>query len=113
MLFTKEAIQEKLKTIPRLQLVDRDGISWYEDAQGTQFRRVTNLLQLLKDPSLANWKMNESHRYILEHADRASTLEGLAELIIEAKRVPQQIFENAGDIGSRIHGYRQRIFEDY
>lgn len=78
---------------------------------------VTGKLQVLKDPSLANWKMNRALDYVwnklaLPNQD-SFEIPNLEKTIAEAKNAPQEIFEDAGDIGTQIHDDRQKYFQDW
>lgn len=77
---------------------------------------VTGKLQILKDQGLMNYKMNRAIDYFknylfslinlpsMEDIDKACELAG---------RVSQDILEDAGDIGTRIHNYRELIFNEW
>ena len=79
---------------------------------GRIFKSVTTRLQVLKDESLINYKMNRALDYIfanysqfndaniMEHIDIASKQSGI-------------ILEDAGDIGTAIHGYREDYFNKW
>jgi len=71
---------------------------------------VTGKLQVLKDPSLANWKMNRAVDYVLQNINSDKDIQVL---LAEAKNAPQEIFEDAGDIGSKIHSDRQEYFQKW
>ena len=79
---------------------------------------VTGALQILKDPSLANWKLNTGMDYIRKQllSLDTPTLLDLDEVVLDiiinnAKNAPQEIFEEAGDIGTQIHDARQDYFQ--
>lgn len=70
---------------------------------------VTGKLQVLKDPGIADWRMNRAIEYVFAHFSEM-TLENLMEQLDRAARVSADIFEDAGDIGTRIHQYREDYF---
>jgi len=113
--FTKEAIQSiiRIKLPADLVVPEHSNLGHFYRVHGKLLPSVTGALKLLKDESLQNWKVNTACQYILEHADRASTLESLAELIVEAKRQPQEIFTDAGSVGTDIHSYREQYFSEW
>lgn len=79
---------------------------------GVVYPSVTAKLQILKDPGLMNWKMNEALKYIFQNYQKF-TDDNILEHISNAKRSPQDIFEDAGDIGTRIHNYRENYFKKW
>jgi len=73
---------------------------------------VTGKLQHLKDEGLSNWKRDQALEYIFEHWQELSW-ENLQEHLTKAKNKAGDIFEDAGDVGTRIHGYREDYFRDW
>lgn len=73
---------------------------------------VTGKLQILKDESLINYKMNKAVQYVFANYQKFNDANIMDELA-KAKRVSQDILIGAGDIGTRIHGYREKIFTDW
>lgn len=82
----------------------------YEDKLYTS---VTGRLQILKDPSLANWKMNRACEHIRDSLmnKRADNLIDINKLIEQAKLLPQTEFQAAGSIGTQVHDWRERVFQ--
>lgn len=76
---------------------------------GKTFPSVTGKLQVLKDEGLINYKMNRAIDYVFSHY-KEFTDENITEHLDRAGRVSQDILEDAGDIGTRIHGYREDYF---
>lgn len=73
---------------------------------------VTGKLQVLKDEGLANWKMNQALQYVFQRY-KEFTDANIMEHLDAAERVPADIFEDAGDIGTIIHDARERIFSQW
>jgi len=73
---------------------------------------VTGKLQHLKDEGLANFKMNRALEYIFANFAKF-TEANIMEHIAAAERMPADIFEDAGDIGTYIHDLREEIFSQW
>ena len=73
---------------------------------------VTGKLQILKDEGLMNYKMNQSLQYVFARF-KEFTDANVMEHIDIASRVSQDILEDAGDVGTRVHNYREDIFSAY
>ena len=73
---------------------------------------VTAKLACLKDPSLTNFKMNEALRYVFAHFGEF-TAENIMHHLAEAEKMPSDIFEDAGDIGTEIHNIRETYFSNW
>lgn len=73
---------------------------------------VTGKLQILKDESIINFKMNRAIDYIYQHWPKFTEVNVMEHLEL-ASRASADIFEDAGDIGSEIHDYRERYFSDW
>lgn len=73
---------------------------------------VTGKLQILKDPSIANWKMNRALDYVNMHYQHF-TPNNIVEHLEKAALLPQEIFEGAGSIGTLIHDYREKYFQQW
>lgn len=76
---------------------------------GKTFPSVTAKLQVLKDEGLINYKMNRAVEYCFAHYKEFND-DNITEHLDRATRVSQDILEDAGDIGTRIHGYREDYF---
>lgn len=83
---------------------------------GQKYPSVTGALKMLKDEGLMNWKMNKACEYLLQAINnddpRVTGKVNLEELIGEAKMVPVKEFEGAGDIGTKIHDWREGWFRN-
>lgn len=73
---------------------------------------VTGKLQILKDEGLINYKMNQSLQYVFAHF-KEFTDANIMEQIDIASRVSQDILTDAGDVGTRVHDYREEIFAQW
>jgi hypothetical protein len=73
---------------------------------------VTGKLQILKDEGLMNYKMNQAIKYVFAHYSSFND-SNVMEHLDAASRVSQDILEDAGDIGTRVHNIRQTIFEQW
>lgn len=81
-------------------------------ATGDVYPSVTGKLQILKEEGLSDWKMNRALDYVF--ANYAAMNDGnIFEHLRLAKAAPVDQFEDAGDIGTRIHDYRERYFTDW
>lgn len=64
---------------------------------------------MLKDEGLINFKMKRALEYISVHF-KEFTDANYMEHLDAAERMPADIFEDAGDVGTRIHDIRETIF---
>ena len=76
------------------------------------YESVTKQIAILKDESLMNYKMNESLRYVFANWKRFND-QNIVEYLENAEKAPQVRLEDAGDIGTEIHDYREKIFRDW
>lgn len=74
------------------------------------YKSVTGHLQLLKDPSLGLWRMNQALNYIADNIYDI-TPANVAEHIFNAKEAPQRQFTGAGDLGTAVHNFREAVFQ--
>lgn len=74
---------------------------------GEKYHSVTYFTSFIKDPSLANWKMNRALEYI---SNNRLKLDNLDEILKQAKLAPEGEFHNAGDIGTQTHAWREQFF---
>lgn len=87
-----------------------------EDCSGPVYPSVTGKLQVLKDQGLMNYKMNRAVESLKNFMFGLINLPGMEEIDKAceiAGRVSQDILEDAGDIGTRIHNYREAIFNEW
>lgn len=73
---------------------------------------VTGKLQVLKDESISNFKMNRAIEYFFKNIKDINA-DNIMEHLDKAANVSGGILADAGDIGSRVHDYRERIFKDW
>lgn len=73
---------------------------------------VTGKLQVLKDESIANFKMNRAIEYFFKNIKEINA-DNIMEHLDKAANVSGGILEDAGDIGRRVHDYRELIFKDW
>src|SRR3990167_9733444 len=78
-------------------------------SHGGVYPSVTGRLQILKDEGLMNYKMNRAVDYVFTHFKEFNDL-NVTEHLEKAKNLPSEIFRDAADIGTRIHGYREDYF---
>jgi hypothetical protein len=77
---------------------------------------VTGKLQILKDEGLINYKMNRAVDYLrnfIFSLTALPTMEDISQACQMSTRVSQDILEDAGDIGTRIHNVREAIFLEW
>lgn len=84
----------------------------YKFPDSTEYRSVTSKLQVIKDEGLMNWKMNRALGHIRKYWLPNQPLQQLEidTIITDARNVPQQEFQGAGDIGSTVHNWREKWF---
>jgi len=107
----REIIEQKIPdgaVIPRH--TDREHLYEIVPAGGKIYKSVTTRLQVLKDESLLNYKMNRALDYIFAHYSKFTDA-NIMEHIDNASKVSGGILNDAGDIGRRIHEYREAYFE--
>jgi len=84
-----------------------------------KYHSVTYFTSFIKDPSLANWRMNRALAYVEESLKelRDQPLDrfnfprtDLDQILTDAKSAPEGQFQLAGDIGSQTHAWRQEWF---
>lgn len=80
--------------------------------ESVTYPSVTGKLQVLKDPSIANFKMNRAMDYIFSNFDNMNH-GNLMEHLTEAKQASTLIFEDAGHIGTTIHDIREDYFQKW
>ncbi len=85
---------------------------FYRIGGGPLYPSVTGKLQHLKDEGLVNFKMNRALEYIFAHF-KEFTDANILEHIEMAEKMPADIFTDAGDVGTRIHDIREKIFADW
>ncbi len=76
------------------------------------FKSVTTRLQVVKDESLINYKMNRALEYVFANFDKM-TNDNIMEHLENASQVSGGILKDAGDIGTAIHSYREAYFEEW
>lgn len=79
---------------------------------GRVFPSVTGKIAQLKDPGLMNYKMNRAVEHFVTHI-REITPENVLDHAAAAKQASDLILEDASDIGTEIHEWRQRIFDHW
>lgn len=110
----RERIRARTKELNILP--DHDENSHYYISDGMRYPSVSKRLELLKDASLANWKVNRVVDQILREYGtlRAICADGdaivLQEFLERCKLAPQIEFKNAGSIGTQIHNWREQRF---
>ena len=76
------------------------------------YKSVTTRLQVLKDEGLMNYKMNRALEYVFANFHKING-DTIMDIIANAKEVPGGILKDAGDIGTRIHKYREDYFNQW
>lgn len=79
---------------------------------GNRYPSVTGKLQILKDESLINYKMNQALNYVFGKFKEFNDSNIMDHLEL-ASRVSQDNLSDAGDIGREIHDARERIFKEW
>lgn len=105
-------IAEKLPEGTVVTAHDKTG-HWYSVPHlGETFPSVTGKLQILKDPSLKHYAVNENNKYIFAHFKEFTDASVMEHLDI-ASRVAEDNRDSAGDFGTEIHDIRETYFKDW
>lgn len=116
-------INERIAKIPTVLPEHSDAGHFYrvfpDNAESELYESVTKKIGFVKDEGLMNWRRDKSVGYIANKIqfDAARDpkywleIQDIATLVEEAKKVPEDIFHEAGDIGTIIHGYREQYFK--
>lgn len=108
----RQKIRERTKELGIYPDHNEDGHFYVYE--GKRYTSVTGRLQILKDPSLANWKMARAVDYIRANHQKlvsAPTMKEFDDILEQAKLAPQTEFMNAGSIGTAVHNWRERLFQ--
>lgn len=79
---------------------------------GETYPSMTGKLQILKDPSLKNFAVNENNRYIFNHFKEFND-ENVMDHLEKASTAAEVKRDTAGDFGTEMHEIRQKYFEDW
>lgn len=97
-----------------------DSLDPTDEVTGPIYPSVTGKLQILKDEGLINYKMNRAVDSLREFISSSykklsedNSMVMIGEACDRAKRVSQDILEDAGDVGTRIHNLREKIFNQW
>ena len=105
-------IAEKLPEGTVVTAHDKTG-HWYSVPHlGETFPSVTGKLQILKDPSLKHYAVNENNKYIFAHFKEFTDSNIMDQLDI-ASRKAEDNRDSAGDFGTEIHDIRECYFKDW
>ncbi len=77
-----------------------------------KYPSVTGKLQIVKDPSIANFKMNRAVEYFFSHFDQMNQ-DNLMEHLDNARSEGDAIFRDAGDVGTDIHDIRELYMNEW
>src|SRR3990167_8098709 len=84
---------------------------WYEvPSLARVLPSVTTCLQVVKDDSIRNWRLNRAVDYVFANHS-LFTPENIMEHLESMKRVSVDLLEDAGDIGTAIHSLREQFFK--
>lgn len=111
----KKILLEKLPPGSIIPAHTADGHFYYVEKSVRTFPSVTGALQVIKDPSLMNWKMNCALDYIWNSCQEKMPQDicDIQILLANAKNEPQKDFEDAGNIGKVTHDRRQSYYQDW
>jgi hypothetical protein len=73
---------------------------------------VTGKLQIIKDESIANFKANRALDFVFANY-KDFTEDNILKMLEVASHQSSDILEDAGDIGSQVHEYREEYFNDW
>lgn len=77
------------------------------------YHSVSYFTSFIKDPSLANWKMNRALDFIGNRWTPGTSYEiaAINQIIEHASIAPEGEFKDAGSIGTQTHAWRQTFFQ--
>ncbi len=80
-----------------------------------KYHSVTYFTSFIKDPSLANYKMNRAIDYVRQNIELNvyHSENSIFKVTEDAKAAPESTFLNAGDIGTQTHNWRQEWFQNW
>jgi hypothetical protein len=99
-----------------VRLIEKNGQHWYfvPEAQ-EEFPSVTTILQKLKKPHVQEWAVNRALEYVGDELIPNKGLpidpEYIRTILKEAKGKPKEHLDDAGKIGTIIHGYAETYFK--
>jgi len=105
-----ERVRTNLAYYKEMVTPDHDHTGHWYLMGGKRMSSVTTALQMVKDDSIRNWKMNRALDHFIGELTKTFTLpstEELEEIKQRAKDAPQREFVEAGDIGSAVHTLRE------
>lgn len=82
------------------------------DCSAPLYPSVTGKLQIIKDPSIANFRMNRAVEYLFSNWGKIND-DNMMEYFSDAKKAGEVIFKEAGHIGTAIHDVREDIFNEW
>lgn len=87
---------------------------FYKDmfASAQPMPSVTGKLQVIKDESLINYKMNRAIDYVFAHW-KEFTEANVMEHLDNASKESSGILKDAGDVGTEVHDIRQQYFTEW
>lgn len=109
----RQLILEKIpegSVIPRH--TDRKHLYEIVPEGGAIYESVTTRLQVVKDESLINYKMNRALDYVFANYQKFTDANVMEHIDIASKQ-SGIILEDAGDIGTAIHSYREAYFAEW
>jgi hypothetical protein len=79
------------------------------------YHSVTYFTSFIKDPSLANYKMNRALDSVIDKwkPNQSYDQQTINSLVESAKSAPEGYFLLAGDIGTQTHAWRQEWFQSW
>lgn len=111
----KDIRKKILEAIPEGSVVaahNDEGHFYVVVKDGITYPSVTGKLQIIKDESLINYKANCVINHVFENW-KNYTDENIMEYLDLAGKAAGKILEDAGDIGTDVHKYRENFFNDW
>ena len=111
----------EVKVIPRhterghfYEVVEKNVWDWEQRlwVNNPVYPSVTGKIQILKDESIINFKMNRALDYVFGNF-KSFTDENVMEHLERAGQASADIFQDAGDVGTEIHDIRERYFKEW
>lgn len=79
---------------------------------GITYPSVTGKLQIIKDQSLINYKASCALNHVFQNWKNYNE-ENIVDYLSKAENASGEILEDAGDIGTDVHKYRENFFRDW
>lgn len=116
----RRATAEDIRIIIR-EKIPQQSVDIAHNSEGHFYKRphiecpypsVNGKINIIKEKGLMDWKMNKALDYVFRHI-KEITEKNAMEIRDNAEMASVVELEEAGDIGTEIHNYRETIFKDW